>query len=277
MGYLVGENFSPSSEPAQTSFPTCAALLWSSCTFWFDVSDTDPVVGTVMAHCSCQLGYITNHLKPSLFLARSSVLSVLLALDPSSPGLQHRLKTSRSPGILCRLFMGTGQWPDSQAICHDTVIVGLRQHPISHGLRNSIYGFFSIVAYNINLILTFPDVWGGSKPSNVLLMLISLLEIWGPIIQHCKSTDYDLLPAILAWLPIVVIIACFSWLNVILLEPFQNYFILIFGNGNIIYDLWRTASTDLLRILPRSPSHLTSLNLHKYSSKFQEVFKHHAE
>lgn len=140
-----------------------------------------------------------------------------------------------------------------------------------------IWIFFSIVAYNINLILTFPDVLGGSKPSNVLLMLISLLEIWESIIQHCKSTDYDLLPAILAWLPIVVIIACFSWLNVILLEPFQNYFILIFGNGNIIYDLWRTASTDLLRILPRSPSHLTSLNLHKYSSKFQEVFKHHAE
>lgn len=107
-GYLLEENFSTSSEPTQTSFPTCAALLWSSCAFWFDVSDMDPVMGTVMACCSCQLGYIRNHLKPSLFLACSSGLSVRLALDPTSPGPRHRLKTGRSLGVPCRLFMGTG-------------------------------------------------------------------------------------------------------------------------------------------------------------------------
>lgn len=37
---------------------------------------------------------------------------------------------------------GDWTWPDSRALCRDTVIVGLRQHPLSHGLRNSIYGFF---------------------------------------------------------------------------------------------------------------------------------------
>lgn len=84
---ICWRNFCMSSGPAHTCFPACVSVLWSSCILWFGVSET--IKAPVMVSRSCQLDYPRNHLKLSLSLACSSVLSVKLSLNPTSLGLHQ--------------------------------------------------------------------------------------------------------------------------------------------------------------------------------------------